>query len=36
MTLLIAYLLIAGFDLNCGFYVLATLVWFLHLFYHGN
>ena len=25
--LLMAYLLIAVLDLNCGFYVLATLVW---------
>ncbi len=36
MTLLIAILLIKGFNLSAGWYVIASLLWVMHLTYHSD
>ena len=36
MTLLIAILLIKGFNLSAGWYVIASLLWVLHLVAHSG
>lgn len=36
MTLLIACLLISGFDMDSGWYTVAVVVWLFHLSAHNN
>lgn len=36
MTLLIAFLLIKGFNLDSDYYFFTTIVWFFHVRYHSD
>lgn len=36
MTLLIAWMIIAGLELPGVLYFVSTIVWFIHLAYHGK